>query len=292
MSIKRILATLTGSSLIALAMPVSAIAAPPQVIVTPPVNSQGWSTNDTTPDATVSFVADATAPGNPHTGALRLATSASTSSKAQYFHAANVALSTVNELSYYTKQITPPGPVPDPAYQLTTLLNGTSGYTNLVFEPYQNPGNNGNPTVANNVWQKWDVATGLFWSTRTVTCSNGVIAGTPGGPASYTLADIKAACPSANVVAFGVNIGSNNPLYDVRTDLVNFNGTTYNFEPYQVANEKDQCKKDGYKNVTDANGNAFKNQGQCVSFVNHNHGDKDHNDKDKNDDHQDGESND
>lgn len=32
---------------------------------------------------------------------------------------------------------------------------------------------------------------------------------------------------------------------------------------------KYQCKKDGYKTLTDANGIAFKNQGQCVSFFNH-----------------------
>lgn len=32
---------------------------------------------------------------------------------------------------------------------------------------------------------------------------------------------------------------------------------------------KDDCKKDGWKTVTDANGNPFKNQGQCVSYFNH-----------------------
>jgi hypothetical protein len=37
-----------------------------------------------------------------------------------------------------------------------------------------------------------------------------------------------------------------------------------------VATDKDQCKNDGYKNLTDANGEPFKNQGQCVSYSNHN----------------------
>jgi hypothetical protein len=32
--------------------------------------------------------------------------------------------------------------------------------------------------------------------------------------------------------------------------------------------DKDACKNGGYKDVTDANGNGFKNQGQCVSYVN------------------------
>ena len=38
-------------------------------------------------------------------------------------------------------------------------------------------------------------------------------------------------CPDAVVVQFGVNVGSNNPGYVVRTDLFNFNGTVYDFEP-------------------------------------------------------------
>ncbi|CAN5161901.1 hypothetical protein BH11PAT1_BH11PAT1_6280 [soil metagenome] len=32
---------------------------------------------------------------------------------------------------------------------------------------------------------------------------------------------------------------------------------------------KDQCKKDGHKNLTDDNGQSFRNQGRCVSYFNH-----------------------
>ncbi len=32
---------------------------------------------------------------------------------------------------------------------------------------------------------------------------------------------------------------------------------------------KDACKKEGYKNLTDSEGHPFKNQGQCVSYYNH-----------------------
>jgi len=39
--------------------------------------------------------------------------------------------------------------------------------------------------------------------------------------------------------------------------------------PFPVPTSKDACKKNGYKNLTDANGNPFKNQGQCVSYFNH-----------------------
>lgn len=34
-----------------------------------------------------------------------------------------------------------------------------------------------------------------------------------------------------------------------------------------VVTSKDQCKNDGWKNFTDTNGNPFKNQGACVSYV-------------------------
>lgn len=32
---------------------------------------------------------------------------------------------------------------------------------------------------------------------------------------------------------------------------------------------KDACKNGGYQNLTDASGNTFRNQGQCVSYFNH-----------------------
>ena len=233
------------------------------VVVTPPVNSQGWSTNDTTAGGTVDFVVDSTAPSG--VGALQLTTDATTTAKAQYLHATNTPLANITELSYYTRQVSAPFAGADPAYQLITFLNGTSGFTTLVFEPYQNP--QLGPVVPN-IWQSWDVDSGLFWSTRTVTCSNGTIVGTSGGPATYTLSAIKTICPNAVVAGFGVNIGSNNPSYDVYTDLVNFNGTTYDFEPYLVASSKDQCKNGGYNDVKRADGSSFKNQGDCIQYLN------------------------
>jgi hypothetical protein len=95
-----------------------------------------------------------------------------------------------------------------------------------------------------------------------------VVAGGGGAP-FYTLSQIEAMCPEAIVVGFGVNIGSNNPSYDVETDLVSFNGTVYDFELDPVApttpTTKDQCKDGGWMNFTNP---TFKNQGQCVSSVN------------------------
>jgi hypothetical protein len=259
-------ATIAGLT-VAVAMPLAAGAADSQVIVTSD-NTHGWSTADTNTGGDVKFITDSTAPGDPDKGALQLTTDATTAAKAQYMHlaSANTQLSDVTDLSYYTKQNAPAGTIADASYQLPVFLNGgTSGFSTLVYEPYQNPTQG---TITNGEWQQWDVDQGLFWSTRTVTCSNGTINGTPGGPATYTLAQVNSICPEAVVIGFGVNIGSNNPSYDVETDLVRFNDTTYNFEPSNTPSNKDECKKDGYKTLTDQNGQPFKNQGQCVSWTN------------------------
>lgn len=273
--IKKILAGVSGSLLMVLGVPMVALAVSSQVIVTP-TNTQGWTTADTRPGGTVSYSTDRSAPGNPHNGALRLTTDLSTTAKAQYMHEANVALANVTELSYSTKQDSAVFPGGDASYQLPVCLGGLTastvanpsgciGFTTFVYEPYQNG------VVLPGVWQSWDVDSGQFWSSRPYT--NGgtctVVAGGGGAP-FYNLATLKTMCPSAVVVGFGVNIGSNNPGYNVQTDLVNFNGTTYNFEPYREATNKDDCKKDGYIGLTDADGNAFKNQGQCVSYTNRN----------------------
>jgi len=265
----RVASALVATGLItAVALPFAANAAPtPTTIVVTPTNTQGWTTADTRPGGAVNYVVDATAPGNPHAGALQLTTDNTTVAKAQYMHDTNTSLSSVTELSYVTKQNSANFPGGDPSYQLATCLGGVSGttctgFTTFVYEPYENG------TVTPGVWQTWDVAAGQVWSSRTytdgATCS--VAAGAGGAP-FYTLADLQANCPNAVVVGFGVNVGSNNPSYDVEADLVDFNGTTYNFEPFAAVTDKDACKKDGWKAQFDANGNGFKNQGDCVSYV-------------------------
>ena len=240
-----------------------------QVVVTP-TDANGWTTSpplaDNRPGSTVSFVNDVNAPGNPHIGALQLTTDATTAAKAQYMHPANTPLGDVLELSYATKQNSASFAGGDASYQLPVCLGGVSGttcngFTTLVYEPYENG------TVTPGVWQSWDVDAGQMWSSRNYSNGTCVTVAGFGGAPFYTLAALKAACPDAVVVGFGINVGTFNPSYNVETDLFNFNGTTYNFEPYTVVTDKDQCKNDGWKTAKDANGNSFKNQGACVSFV-------------------------
>jgi hypothetical protein len=268
----KILTALLGS-MIATALVISAsVAAATRVVVTPPLNSGGWSTADTRPGGAVNFVADSTAPaGN---GALQLTTDATTTAKAQYMYATNTPILSVSELSYWTKQVSASFAQGDPSYQLVTCLGGVvgttcTGFTTFVFEPYQNNGSAPpSPLVIPNVWQQWDVDAGRFWSSRNYTNGTCSVTAGAGGPPFYSLSDIQNNCPNAVVVGFGVNVGSNNPSYDVYTDLVNFNGTEYDFEPYRVPTARDDCKNDGWRDLRRDDGSTFKNQGDCIQYVN------------------------
>ena len=45
-------------------------------------------------------------------------------------------------------------------------------------------------------------------------------------------------------------------------------GTTiFDFEPWDVATSTDECLKGGWSGVKRADGSTFKNQGDCVSYV-------------------------
>ena len=250
---------LLAAGIVALVVGVGTAGAAATVVVTP-ANPQGWASVDTNSGGSVGFVADSTAPSG--IGALQLTTDATNAAKADYLHSTSTPLSSVTELGYWTKQNSASFAAGDPSYQLLVDLNGTSGFTTFVYEPYWNG------TVTQGSWQSWDVGQGQLWSSRSVTCSNGTIKAGGGGLPLYTLADIQTACPDAVVIAFGVDIGTYNPSYDVETDLVDFNGTSYDFEPYAVATSTDACKNGGWQTLSRADGSSFKNQGDCIQYVN------------------------
>jgi hypothetical protein len=253
-------------SIAAVAVAVTAIAAtaaPTTVVVTQ--NSASWAPMDTRPGGDQEFTEPYGAPAGLGDGSLELTTDATTTAKADYFTFAHAgtALADVTDLSYWTYQAVGQLPHADASYQLQIDADGTiggGGFTTLVFEPYWNVAQGPITPVT---WQDWDVDAGLFWSSRTV-AECGLASGA-GGPPLYTLAAVKAACPNAVVIGIGVNIGSNNPGYTVATDGVQFNETTYDFELGRTPATKDDCKKGGWMTFNDP---AFKNQGDCVSYVN------------------------
>ena len=262
--------TLVMAAIIATGTFGSGVASAATTVVVSPIQHQGWSTADTRPGGAVMFVNDPTSPFP--SGALQLTTVNTTAAKAQYLHAANLPLSGVNDLSYYTKQNA--GPIhADPSYQLLVELDGVvtpgdpTGFTTFVYEPYQKDGEGTVPTIVPGVWQSWDVDTGQFWSSRSFTDGTCSVSSGAGGPPFYSLAALKVACPNAVAIGFGVNIGSFNPGYDVYTDGVTFNETTYDFQyPVGPPTSKDECKNGGWESFDTPR--AFKNQGDCNQFVN------------------------
>jgi hypothetical protein len=236
-----------------------------QTVIVTPSNTQGWSTEDTRPGGTVEINGDQPYAGN---GSLNLTTDATTTAKAQYMHQANTAFGSISELSYSTYQASASFAGGDASYQLVACLGGLDaggnciGFTTLVYEPYQNG------VVIPGTWQDWDVDAGQFWSSRSYSSGTCTVVAGGGGAPFYTLGGLTASCPNAIAVGFGVNIGSNNPSYDVFADLVNFDGTTYNFELFEVAQTSGQCKNGGWMTLFRANGSSFKNQGDCVSYTN------------------------
>ena len=281
---KQLLKLSAAASLFAvLLMPSVASAATASTVVVTPTNQQEWSSTaplaDTRSNGHVNFVDDSTAPLG--SGALQLLTDtapAANQDKAQYMHAAGVPFASITTLAYDTKQVSASFVAGLPSYQLATCLYGVTAtdctpsttvggksFATFVYEPYVNVGNAG---VQNNIWQHWDVSAGKFWSTKT----EGAVQASQ-GTFTYTLAQLKTAFPNAVLASYGVNVGSNNPGYSTLVDKFVFNETTYDFEKTEpapaptVPTTKDQCKKDGYKNFVDDKGKSFKNQGQCIKYV-------------------------
>lgn len=263
---------LAGSSLVlALGIPLTAKAAGSTVVT--PANTQGWSTSDADGAdnrgaGSVTFTTDFGAPSGFGSGSLKLSTTDG-SDKAQIVHAApaGTLLSDVQNIGYSTYR---QSPVSDPnqvaAINLVIDSNGAAegGYDQLVFEPVYQPG--GVAAIQNDTWQTWDASgNAIWWSTHDI---NGTCANT-----CYTsLSDIQAANPDATVFGYVINQGSGNPSLTSGVDAFVFNDTTYNFELTNVPADKDQCKDGGWMSTTDTSGGAFRNQGQCVSYANHNDG--------------------
>lgn len=193
------------------------------------LSDDGWSVADTRTNGHVNLVQSSGAPIG--IGALSLKTDANPApgkDKAQFMMPASVSLAEVAQhpMYYSTKQHSASFVAGLPSYQVAVNLLGTSGFTTLVYEPYTNEGN---AAVQNGVWQQWNVGASKFWSTRAV----GSLQPSQ-GTYQYTLAQILAEFPDAQVIGVGVNVGSNNPNYDTEVDGFAFNDNVYDFEPVPV----------------------------------------------------------
>ena len=154
------------------------------------------------------------------------------------------------------------------ALNIQVDYNGAApgGFTTLVFEPVYNTGQG---AVVNGEWQDWDAyagGTAIWWSSN-------AIPGAPNRDTFVTWDTILAANPDAVIVGgFGINQGSGNPALTTAVDalVLGYDGdrVTYDFEPYVTASSKESCMNGGWQNVKRADGTSFKNQGDCVSYLN------------------------
>lgn len=214
-----------------------------------------------------------TGPGTPPSGVGSLETITPTGADKVFlfnYDHVGTALADIDKMSYATYRTTGASPNQVPAINIQVDINGgtlnAGEFTTLVFEPVYNT-NQG--AVMDGVWQTWDAYKGgnaIWWSSRAI----------PGVCASscfVTWNMILASNPNATIVGgFGINQGSGNPALTASSDVLTIGSdgecVTYDFEPYRVATTKDDCKNGGYNTVKDAEGNSFKNQGQCIQYVN------------------------
>jgi hypothetical protein len=178
-------------------------------------------------------------------------------------------LADINSLGYSTYQSSATVPFQVPSINIEIDYNGpdvAGGFATLVFEPVYNTVQG---PVTPNTWQTWDAFNGgnaIWWSTKN-------IPGVCAFDCFVTWNSIVAANPNATILGgFGINQGSGNPAVTASTDALTIgsNGDciTYNFDPYRVVANKEQCKNGGYNTVKRADGSAFKNQGDCIQYVN------------------------
>ncbi len=204
---------------------------------------RGW-TVDSRAGGSGQFVTDASAPGG---SALQLVTPNDNASAIEYDHSIGTALNDVTNVSYMTKTIE--GPVYASA-SLALYVKDAAGATHYyVYEPYWQ---NGPTEIAHDVWQTWDVMAGTFWSSDA-----------PGGPPAHSWASILADNPGGTLDSIGVFMGTYNPGWTVNVDSVTVNDTTWDFQKSSFA--KEDCKKDGWKNLQDSSGRPFRNQGACMA---------------------------
>jgi hypothetical protein len=159
-------------------------------------------------------------------------------------------------------------------YDLSDTFEGFQG--RLVYEPYHCN------AVAPDVWSTWNTledgdGRGCWWGTGTPRVGGGAVAQNCPQTNPCTWAEFKTGYPNAGFhptnAAQGIILKVGSPwtgtfYTDALTVGVNGNTTTYDFEPYRVATTRDDCKDGGWQNVRRADGSTFRNQGQCIQYVN------------------------
>lgn len=102
-------------------------------------------------------------------------------------------------------------------------------------------------------------------------CANGTQTDLGNGWTHVTI-DVTNPAQTFPVMTTGATLNSLDIVFDEQgsTNIDNIGINNQVIGGPNTPASKDACKKDGWKALQDSNGNAFKNQGQCVAWVEHN----------------------
>jgi hypothetical protein len=249
---------------------VAAAAAAAAVVTVHPGHMDGWyRNNDTCGGATTAQIPFVTGPGTPPAGVgsvqFNVGSNGDSYPTLRSTTYNGVKLSSLTALSYSTYVSQAPGSQAAYLDLYVDFNNDGAKDDTITFEPVYNG------TVQKNVWQQWNALGGQWWSD---------VLGGP--PPLFTLATYEASHPNATILggsgghlilAAGCGGAAWTGFVGNADDLtvgVNGNNTTYDFEPaIGPPTSKDQCKNGGWSRF---NNPPFKNQGQCVAYVNHHDG--------------------
>ena len=262
------------------------LAAACTTVVVTDANPSAWAFQVTSADGIGEYREPA-----PHTlgqGSAYLFTGTDGSESAQLRNTAysGTKLNSLTSLGYCTYVLqwntgASPGQVPYIILNVDADGNGTVDDL-LFFEPLYSDGSY-NPSIpaqaepALNTWQCWDAFNGGWYSI------NGVNGSGP-GTGVQKLSDIIAAYPNggadAQIVNSATGLGgvrivsgfaSPSDVFESYVDAFQI-GTaagckTFDFEKFDAPTNAEQCKKGGWQTFAPPAG-PFKNQGQCIQYVN------------------------
>ena len=269
---------------VAIAVGFGVLAASSTTLTVTPANLQGWQIQGD-PGTSVTFVDGPLTPPL-GSGSVRFQIPANGDlftnlRNPNYAGTPLAGLTSLDYFTYVTNNVD--GQAPYLILNVDTDNDGISD-DRLFFEPVYQSGAYPGDAVPNQCvsnpgcvtpgqWQHWNALAGGWWSLNDFTF----------GPPLHTLAGYEALHPGTKIVnredgAGGVRIVAGGGLgawdnFDGNVDAftigVNDNNTTYNFDLHNAPTTAAQCKNGGWQSFNpNRPAGPFKNQGDCIQYVN------------------------